>query len=171
MTTNHEELLVRLDVAGAKWALQYYWNDINDAAAAIRGLQAQLQTLLDVTGDDSIDDAKLSWQSWIKVLNDASEAIKTGEAWDKNHYPSLVDRAYYVALKEQLETERKAREEAELNRAIANTLADKEQHKAEAAEARCKELEADAERHLFAMRRDPVTWVEPAAPPTATCRD
>ena len=113
MTAEHEELLRRLDTHALDGLVVCV-----DAATAIRAQQQQLTELLKITGDDSIEDAKLSWQTWTNLLNDASDAITTGEAWDKNHYPSPVDRAFYVALKQQVaeltaqvEAERKARED------------------------------------------------------------
>lgn len=40
--TPRTELLKRLDAAGKRWALQNYWDDINDAAESIRQLETEL---------------------------------------------------------------------------------------------------------------------------------
>jgi len=62
-----------------------------------------LAKLLAVMECDDVDEAIAEWKMQTQCSLEAAEAIKTGAAWDKNHWPSPMDRAFFVALKDRAE--------------------------------------------------------------------
>src|SRR3990167_3384797 len=51
----------------------------------------------------SVNDALAEWKYIWTVWNESMEAIMLGEAWPKNSFPSLIERAGFAALKARAE--------------------------------------------------------------------